>query len=71
MAGVRVRECSDRRGGMEGWRRGGEIIISPPSVNKPTPHYQCMREGCGEEEEMETVCTHILILSLPEISGRT
>lgn len=37
--GERVRECKE--GG------GGGIIISPPSVNKPTPHYQCMREGCG------------------------
>ncbi len=41
--GERVRECKE--GGR--WRRRGEIIISPPSVNKPTPHYQCMREGCG------------------------
>lgn len=38
----RVRECGRGR-----QRHGGEIIISPPSVNKPTPHYRCMREGCG------------------------
>lgn len=37
----RVRECGRGR-----QRHGGEIIISPPSVNKPTPHYRCMREGC-------------------------
>lgn len=51
MAGVgeRAGECRERGRGVR-WRRGGEIIISPPSVNKPTPHYQCMREGWGGTE---------------------
>lgn len=64
MAGVgeRAGECRERGRGVR-WRRGGEIIISPPSVNKPTPHYQCMREGWGGQRETE--CTHILTLSLP------